>query len=228
MSKKPPVLEIEAVTKTFAGPVPVHAVRGVSLALEASSFAALIGPSGSGKTTLLNLASSLDSPTTGEIRIEGECISKLTPARLTQFRRWNLGFIFQSYNLFPTLTAAENVEYTSIIRGDDRRVARARAKRSLEAVGLADKLHSFPNQLSGGQQQRVAVARALATEPKIIFADEPTANLDSQTAMELIDLFETLNRTRGVTFLFSTHDLRLVERVRNRFHLRDGVIERTE
>jgi putative ABC transport system ATP-binding protein len=219
-----PVLQLKNIEKTFEGPVPVQAIRGVSLELPESSFAALVGPSGSGKTTLLNIASGLDAPTSGEVLIHGTCISQLSSVDLCRFRRWNLGFVFQQYNLFPTLSAVENVEYTRIIRGDAAAEARAAAEQALKLVGLSQKLHSFPHQLSGGQQQRVAVARALATRPKVIFADEPTANLDSKTAIALIELFEELNRAEKVTFLFSTHDLKLVNRVRTPIEMQDGVI----
>lgn len=200
----------------------VVAVDDVSFALEKGAFAALVGPSGSGKTTLLNLASGLDQPTHGEIEIAGHVLSRMSTAELCDFRRRSIGFVFQAYNLFPVLNAVENVEFTSLIRGDSPRQARARALEALRVVGLEDKVHSTPTQLSGGQQQRVAVARALATEPAIIFADEPTANLDSKNAMQLIELFENINKNLGATFFFSTHDQRLVNRVRSRIEIRDG------
>ncbi|RYG56466.1 ABC transporter ATP-binding protein, partial [bacterium] len=199
-------------------------VKGVSFQLHAGDFAALIGPSGSGKTTLLNLASGLDQPTSGEILCGGSRLDQLSASELTRFRADHVGFVFQAYNLFPVLTAVENVEYTSLIRGDSATEARARAREALDAVGLADKEHSIPSQLSGGQQQRVAVARSLATRPQLIFADEPTANLDTVTAQSLIELFEKLNRERGTTFLFSTHDSRIVERVKRRLYVQDGAI----
>ena len=219
-----PTLQLRDVTKTFLGPVPVQAIRGVSFELSESAFAALIGPSGSGKTTLLNICSGLDSPTSGEALIEGTSISKLNEADLCRFRRWNFGFIFQQYNLFPTLTAVENVEYTSVIRGTSSEESRERAEKALALVGLSDKVSAFPHQLSGGQQQRVAVARALASRPKVVFADEPTANLDSKTAMGLIELFDELNHSEKVTFLFSTHDTRLVGRVKTAIEICDGMI----
>ena len=202
----------------------MHAVDKVSFHLEKGVFAALVGPSGSGKTSLLNLASGLDRPTSGEILIAGKPISTLSQKELCHFRRRHLGFVFQSYNLFPVLTAVENVEYTSVMRGDDRKAARRRATSALEVVGLGDKTGRMPSQLSGGQRQRVAVARALATEPDIIFADEPTANLDSKTANQLIELFEELNQKMHVTFLFSTHDSKLVDRVKARLEMKDGKI----
>lgn len=217
-------LEFRAVTRTFPASPPVHAVRDVSIAIPRGSFSAIIGPSGSGKSTFLNLAAGLDRPTSGEVLIGGKKIAELTKTEMNRFRSRHTGFVFQSYNLFPTLTAVENVEFTAIIRGDDAREARRQALQALEAVGLLDKAPFLPSQLSGGQQQRVAVARALATKPDIVFADEPTANLDSVTATELVSMFEELNRTRGITFLFSTHDRMLIGRVKNRIEMKDGRI----
>jgi putative ABC transport system ATP-binding protein len=219
-----PILIFDNVSRVYPGTPPVEALKNVSFKLPRHAFAVLMGPSGSGKTTLLNLASGLDKTTAGYIAIDGYEISSLSESDLCAFRREKLGFVFQAYNLFPALTAVENVEYTNLIRGEHRKIARERALQALEEVGLSDKFHSFPGQLSGGQQQRVAVARALATRSKIIFADEPTANLDSKTAFQLIDLFENLNRAHGVSFLFSTHDTRLVERARQIIEIRDGEI----
>jgi putative ABC transport system ATP-binding protein len=215
-------LELKNVHKIFSGQPPVTAVSGVSIKLNAGAFAALVGPSGSGKTTLLNLAAGLDTPTEGEVAIAGQKLAGLTRHDLARFRREKVGFIFQSYNLFPALTALENVEFTSVVRKDPKKVRYERALQALAQVGLSEKTYAFPDQLSGGQQQRVAVARALASEPAIVFADEPTANLDSKNAMDLIELFQKLNTTLGVTFLFSTHDQRLVERVKLSFPMRDG------
>ncbi len=224
--KKPSelALKFSAVTKTYPGSPPVTAVGNVSIEIPRGSFAAVIGPSGSGKTTFLNLASGLDRPTDGEVYIGGQKVSGLSRTELSRFRSHHVGFVFQAYNLFPALTALENVEFTLLIRGDSRNHAREESKRALAAVGLADKFASLPSQLSGGQQQRVAVARALAAKPDILFADEPTANLDSATASELIYLFETLNAESGVTFLFSTHDRNLIERVRQKIEMKDGKI----
>jgi putative ABC transport system ATP-binding protein len=215
-------LEFQSVRRLYDGNATIAALDDVSLQLPRGSFAALIGPSGSGKTTFLNLASGLDHPTSGEISIGGRKMSGMSDKELCLFRRRHIGFVFQSYNLFPVLTAIENIEFTSLIRGDNARDARARAKDALESVGLSDRAGSYPNQLSGGQQQRVAIARALATEPDIIFADEPTANLDSKTADHLIEMFSTINQESGVTFLFSTHDHSLIDRVRTKIHLKDG------
>lgn len=218
------ILSLENVKHIYPGPVPVVAINNVSFELTRGSFGALVGPSGSGKTTLLNLASGLDRPTSGSIQIGKYSISSLSQTALCKFRRENVGFVFQAYNLIPVLTVIENIEYTSIIRGDSIKESRERARNALRQVGIEDKMNSYPNQLSGGQQQRVAVARSLASNPKIIFADEPTANLDSKTAFDLIDLFEKLNESLGLTFLFSTHDSRLVDRVNVKFSMIDGEI----
>lgn len=222
-----PVLKFLNVEKIFPGAPPVHALNKVSLEIKRGDFAALIGPSGSGKSTMLNLAAGLDVPTHGTVEIGGQDVSRLSQNELCRVRRERLGFIFQSYNLFPVLTAVENAEYTCVMRGDNRQLARERALRALEAVGLGDKPNRYPTELSGGQQQRVAVARALTTEPDFILADEPTANLDSKTALQLIELFEELNRSLGVTFLFSTHDHNLVSRVRRQLEMRDGELHET-
>ncbi len=222
-----PVLKFTNVEKIFPGVPPVHALNKVSLEVKRGDFAALIGPSGSGKSTMLNLAAGLDVPTHGSVTIGGQDVSKLSQNDLCRVRRERLGFIFQSYNLFPVLTAVENAEYTCVMRGDNRAQAREKALKALQAVGLGDKPNRYPSELSGGQQQRVAVARALATEPDFILADEPTANLDSKTALQLIELFEELNRSLGVTFLFSTHDHNLVNRVRRQLEMRDGELHET-
>jgi putative ABC transport system ATP-binding protein len=220
-------LVLENVHRVYPGQPPVLAVSGVSLQLLDRAFSALVGPSGSGKTTLLNLAAGLDSPTQGTITIAGQDLAKLTRHEMALFRRDKVGFVFQSYNLFPALTVLENVEFTSVIRRDPEAERRKRSLAALEQVGLQDKIHSFPDKLSGGQQQRVAVARALASNPVIIFADEPTANLDSKNAVDLIDLFQRLNSDLGVTFLFSTHDQRLVERVQEAYTMCDGRLTAT-
>lgn len=216
------LLRLNNVSKIYPGTPPVTAVHQVSMTLEPKCFAVLVGPSGSGKTTLLNLVSGMDHLTEGEIWLAGERLDHKSSAHLTALRRDHIGFVFQSYNLFPVLTAAENVEYTLLLRGVAAKVARATALRCLEWVGLQDKAARFPEQLSGGQQQRVAVARALASEAQIVFADEPTANLDSETAFQLIDLFERLNREHQMSFFFSTHDARLVDRAHQKFSMLDG------
>jgi putative ABC transport system ATP-binding protein len=218
------LLIFENVSRVYPGSPPTIALNKVSFDLDRGAFAVLMGPSGSGKTTLLNLASGLDQVSEGRIFIAGQEISKMDENELCRFRREQLGFVFQAYNLFSALSAVENVEYTNLLRGESRKQAREKAIEALTAVGLANKLESYPTNLSGGQQQRVAVARALATKAKIIFADEPTANLDSKTAFQLIDLFEDLNASHGVSFLFSTHDPRLVSRARERLELCDGAL----
>ena len=220
-------LILSNVSRIFDGSPPVAAVSNVSFELRTGDFAALVGPSGSGKTTLLNLSAGLDTPSSGEVRIAGRRLSELSKHETGLFRRKHVGFVFQSYNLFPALTVLENVEFTSVVRGDERIARRERARTALNQVGLSEKIGFFPDQLSGGQQQRVAVARALASQPDIVFADEPTANLDSKTALDLIALFERLNHDLGVTFLFSTHDQRLVERVKTVFLMSDGRISET-
>jgi putative ABC transport system ATP-binding protein len=225
-----PILEFINVSRIYAGQDQangsVAAVDHISFKLFVGDFTALVGPSGSGKSTLLNLASGLDQPTEGEVLIAGLNLSKMNQAESCELRKRRIGFVFQAYNLFPVLNAVENVEFTSLIRGDDPKEARNRAIEALRVVGLIDKLNSTPAQLSGGQQQRVAVARALATQPDIIFADEPTANLDSKNAIQLIELFEKINQELKATFFFSTHDQRLVDRVKTAIEIRDGRILR--
>jgi putative ABC transport system ATP-binding protein len=217
-------LTFEAVEKTYPGITPVTALKSISVELKTGCFSALIGPSGSGKTTFLNLAAGLDTPTHGSISIGGQCLSELSKTEMSAFRSFNVGFIFQSFNLLQNLTAIENVELISIIRGDDRAAVRKKSLKALAQVGLSEKTNFYPTQLSGGQQQRVAIARALVTAPKIVFADEPTANLDSETAFQLIELFERLNQEEGIAFLFSTHDQRMIDRVKQKIILRDGAI----
>jgi putative ABC transport system ATP-binding protein len=202
----------------------VHAVDGVNLRISQGEFTAIVGPSGSGKTTLLNLIGGLDSPTSGSIRIDGSDISRLSPKELVEFRLHHIGFIFQSYNLIPVLTAKENVSFVMDLQGRKSREAGQRSEELLEAVGLGDRADSRPSKLSGGQQQRVAVARALASKPRFILADEPTANLDSKSAANLLDMMERLNEQEQVTFLFSTHDPRIMAKARRIITLEDGQI----
>jgi putative ABC transport system ATP-binding protein len=221
-----PVLELKNVIKIYPGPPPVTALHGLSLKIYKGEFAALVGPSGSGKSTLLNMASGLENPTEGSVFLAGIDLSQQNRKQLCDLRRHHLSFIFQSFNLFPVLTAIENVEYTLLIRGDNRKEAREKAMNSLRLVGLADRFDHLPNELSGGQQQRVAVARALVTDPSIIFADEPTANLDSQNALQLIELFATLNESHKLTFLLSTHDERVFSRATRQIHIQDGLLTR--
>ena len=204
--------------------ITVPAIRGIDLTIERGEFTAIAGPSGSGKTTLLNLIGGLDYPTSGTVAIGGEIINKYSPKKLSDMRLRKIGFIFQAYNLIPVLTALENVEYVSLLQGVGREERTERASKILEEVGLEKELHRRPHELSGGQQQRVAVARAIVTEPDIVLADEPTANLDQNTGASLLDLMHELNKTKNITFLFSTHDSMVMERSERLINLRDGLI----
>lgn len=219
------VVEINDVYKTYHDTeVEVRAVNGVTLSFTKGDFAVIVGPSGSGKTTLLNLIGGLDQPTTGEIIVAGHRLSELKPSELIDFRMEHVGSVFQSYNLIPVLTAAENVGFIMSLQKWPKEKRMARTGELLEAVGLADRHNSRPSQLSGGQQQRVAVARALAPRPEFILADEPTANLDSKSAETLLDIMEKLNREEEMTFIFSTHDARVMKRARRVITLEDGKV----
>jgi putative ABC transport system ATP-binding protein len=216
------VVTVQEVSKTYRlGKLNVTALAGVSLRVAAGEFLAVAGPSGSGKTTLLNLIGCLDTPSAGEIAIDGEPVTRLSPGRRADLRARKLGFVFQTFNLIPVLTAWENVEYPLLIhrRGGD---VATRVKRALEQVGLGDRARHRPAELSGGQQQRVAIARALVGEPALVLADEPTANLDSQTAHEIVELMRSLNRERGITFVFSTHDPRIMKAADRVLAMSDG------
>lgn len=206
----------------------VHALQGISLQFEAGEFSAVAGPSGSGKSTFLHLVGCLDVPTSGKIWIEGVDISTLSRKELAFLRRQKIGFIFQAYNLIPVLTALENVSFPLTLLGMDRKEARRRAEEALAAVGLGGMGNRKPKEMSGGQQQRVAIARALVKGPSLVLADEPTANLDSKTGSEILELMLSLNRTLGTTFLFSTHDRMVMEYARRLIYLRDGKVEREE
>ncbi len=219
------VVEINDVYKTYHDTeVEVRAVSGVTLGFEKGDFAVIVGPSGSGKTTLLNLIGGLDQPTAGEILVAGHRLSELKPSELIDFRMEHVGFVFQSYNLIPVLTAAENVGFIMSLQKWPKEKRIARTGELLDAVGLSDRHNSRPSQLSGGQQQRVAVARALAPRPEFILADEPTANLDSKSAETLLDIMEKLNREEEMTFIFSTHDVRVMKRARRVITLEDGKV----
>ncbi len=219
------VIKLEKVTKIYdAAKIPVQALDEVNLEIEAGEFTAIVGPSGSGKTTLLNIIGGLDRPTSGDIEVGGVDVDQLSDNRLIDFRKDHIGFVFQSYNLIPVLTALENVEFVMLLQRRSRKERLERAKELLRSVGLDDKMDKRPSELSGGQQQRVAVARALAPKPTFILADEPTANLDSTSAGNLLDIMAKLNAQEGITFVFSTHDPRVIERARRVVTLVDGAI----
>jgi putative ABC transport system ATP-binding protein len=220
-----PLVELRGVSKTYRlGKLEVPALRGISLSLSAGELVAVWGPSGSGKTSLLNLVSLVDVPSSGEVRIAGRRTAGLPDAELSDLRARTVGIVFQAFNLVPVLSALENVMLPLQIRGVRARAARVRAAALLGEVGLDRFAHHRPDRMSGGQRQRVAIARALVGDPILVLADEPTANLDSETAASIVELMRALNATRGVTFLFSTHDDRLLAHVRRRVRLQDGAI----
>ncbi len=202
--------------------VPVPALKGISLNVEKGDFLAIVGPSGSGKTTLLNIIGGLDQPTQGTVLIDGTDISRMKPDEMIEFRLNHIGFVFQAYNLIPVLTAKENVEFIMLLQNIPKTERDRRSIEILCSVGLEERIHSKPSELSGGQQQRVAVARALASRPSFVLADEPTANLDSTSAESLLDIMEQLNRKQAMTFLFSTHDPRVMKRAHRIITLEDG------
>ena len=218
-------LRLEGVTRLYhQGDQVISALSEVSLELDKGEFVALAGPSGSGKTTLLNVASGLDSPTRGTVYVNGQNLTQMKRSQLAQLRLEKIGFVFQSHNLIPVLTAHENAEFILLLRGVSVSERRARVRDILKEVGLEGMEDRRPSELSGGQQQRVAVARAIVAEPSLVLADEPTANLDSETAFALLDVMENLNRNHGTTFLFSTHDTRVMNRARRIVGLVDGRI----
>jgi len=220
------LIEIKNLGKIYnTTAVAVHAVNDVSLKIEKKEFAAIVGPSGSGKTTLLNIIGGLDKPTNGQVMIDGTDVSTLSSGKLIDYRLNNIGFVFQAYNLIPVLTARENVEFIMLLQGVDKKEREDRAQELLESVGLQDRIDTRPAQLSGGQQQRVAVARALASHPAFVLADEPTANLDSASAESFLDLMEELNEKHEMTFIFSTHDAKVMNRARRIITLVDGKID---
>ncbi|WP_422360223.1 ABC transporter ATP-binding protein [Reichenbachiella sp.] len=219
------VIQTLDVTKVYnPDTVPVHAVNGISLSFEKGEFSAIVGPSGCGKTTFLNLLGGLESPTTGAVKVDGQDISQLSSTELTDFRLHNIGFVFQAYNLIPVMSAYENVAFIMELQQFPQKSIEERVMELLEAMEIADKAHQRPNQLSGGQQQRVAVARALASRPKFILADEPTANLDSKATTNLLDLMFKMNEKEETTFIFSTHDDRVMKRAKRLIKLDDGKI----
>ena len=219
------VTRIENVTRTYKiGDTETQALRGVSLSIENGEFTALVGPSGSGKTTLLQLIGCLDQPTSGRVFINGKDVSKLNRNQRADMRRGTIGFVFQFFALIPTLTAYENVELPLLLAGQNASQRHERVLQLLDAVGLADRAGNRPDQLSGGQQQRVAIARALATNPALILADEPTANLDTPNGKQVMETMTRLNKETGVTFVFATHDPRVIQYARRTVTLRDGLI----
>jgi putative ABC transport system ATP-binding protein len=218
-------VELKDVKRTYrTGSIEVPALRGISLRVAPGEFLAIAGPSGSGKTTLLNIIGGLDRADTGEVLVEGKNLQLLCPGELARLRLQRLGFVFQAYNLLPVLTALENAEFTLLLQGVPVEQRKERVEKLFAEIGLASLEHRRPGELSGGQQQRVAVARAMVTEPALILADEPTANLDSVTAAALLEVMEQLNRAHGTTFVYATHDPQVMERARRLIRLHDGQI----
>lgn len=223
MITKKIVVDVRDVHKTYhETKVPVKALRGVTIQIEQGEFTAIVGPSGSGKTTLLNIIGGLDRPTEGQVLVDETDLSKLSDNQLIDFRKTHIGFVFQSYNLIPVLTAKENVEFVMLLQKVAKEKRDQRTRELMEAVGLGDRLDNRPAELSGGQQQRVAVARALAPKPAFVLADEPTANLDSASTANLLDIMARLNREEEMTFVFSTHDQRVIDRARRVITIEDG------
>lgn len=223
------IIETKGITKVYnSNQVPVHALRGVDLTIEKGEFTAIVGPSGSGKTTLLNIIGGLDEPTEGTAVVHGTDLSTLSDSELINFRLRHIGFVFQAYNLIPVLTSIENVSFVMQMQGRPAKEYKAKSTELLKEVGLGDKINKRPSELSGGQQQRVAVARALASKPDFVLADEPTANLDSVSSGELLDMMAELNEKEEMTFVFSTHDQRVIDRARRVVTLVDGKIDKDE
>jgi putative ABC transport system ATP-binding protein len=220
------IVKVEGIAKDYGqGDVVVHALRDVHLSIDEGSLVAVAGPSGSGKTTLLNIVSGLDTPSAGRVWVNGQEVTALGKAQLSKLRLHRIGFVFQAYNLMPVLTAYENAEYVLMMQGVPAAERRQRVLGVLERVGLGDMADRYPRELSGGQQQRVAIARAIASEPALVLADEPTANLDSKTGGDLLDLMVELNEEKGITFLFSSHDPDVLRRARRLITLKDGAID---
>ncbi len=219
------IIQAQNVKKTYnADTIPVHALNDVTLNVEEGEFTAIVGPSGCGKTTLLNILGGLDDATLGHVEIDGTSITQMSDSDLIDFRLHHIGFVFQAYNLIPVLTTKENVEFIMLLQKQDEKTRDARGMELLTEMGIADKADKRPSELSGGQQQRVAVARALASKPKFVLADEPTANLDSQSTKDLLDIMLRLNEEEGITFVFSTHDQRVIDRAKRIVYLDDGKI----
>ncbi|TVR89278.1 MAG: ABC transporter ATP-binding protein [Saprospirales bacterium] len=223
------VIRTEKICKVYnPDTIPVHALKDVSIQVEKGEFTSLVGPSGSGKTTLLNMLGALDMPSSGKSFIGDVEVTRLSDRERIRFRLHNIGFVFQHYNLIPVFTARENVSFIMMLQGVGQRELLERADELLESVGLGDRKDARPHELSGGQQQRVAVARALASKPRFILADEPTANLDTKAAMNLLDIMEKMNEEQEVTFIFSTHDQRVIKRARRVVTLVDGAVHSDE
>jgi len=223
------IVQLEKLSKIYQqGKVEVRAVNNVSLDIYKGDFAALCGPSGSGKTSLLNLIGGLDVPTSGKVWVDGTDLALLDRTALSDVRKSRIGFVFQAYNLIPVMTAFENAEFVLNLQGVDENECRDRVMATLKAVGLGGLEHRRPDEMSGGQQQRVAIARAIVTEPAIVLADEPTANVDSHTAEALLEMMQKLNEDQGITFLFSTHDQHVMDRSRRIIRVHDGQIESEE
>jgi putative ABC transport system ATP-binding protein len=219
------VIKAEDLVKTYSdNGIEVHAVQHIDLSVQEGEFTAIVGPSGCGKTTLLNILGGIDQPTSGKVFIDGAEITKLSDRKLIDFRLNNIGYVFQAYNLIPVLTAYENTEFIMLLQKWPKEKREARAIELLEKVGLKDKMKNRPGKLSGGQQQRVAVARALASKPKFVLADEPTANLDSAATTQLLDIMYQLNQEENITFVFATHDQRVMDRAKRIIKLDDGKI----
>ncbi len=221
-----PIVEVKGVDKVYhQGDTAVHALDNIHLSMDAGSFAAIAGPSGSGKTTLLNMIGGLDLPDHGDVIVDGRHFSEMNQSQLAQLRLNRIGFVFQAYNLIPVLSAVENVEYVMLLQGVEKAERRDRAMAMLDEVGLTEKYDNRPAELSGGQQQRVAVARAIVSNPAIVLADEPTANLDSKTGEGLLRIMAEMNERRNVTFIFSTHDKMVMDYAHRLVLLRDGMID---
>ena len=219
------VIVTEDLTKTYsANDVPVYALRGINLTITAGEFTAIVGPSGSGKTTFLNIISGLDQPTEGKVWLSEELLSNMNGRQLSDFRRDNIGFIFQAYNLIPVLTVGENIEYIMLLQGIPKLERHQRVVDILEVVGLTGYIDRKPPQLSGGQQQRVAIARAMVSQPKIILADEPTANLDAENSHHILQTMLKLNQNLKTTFIFATHDDKVIQYLRRKIRLDDGQV----
>ncbi len=222
---KAEIVRIENVNKVYDdNGVPVNALRGINLTVSKGDFSVIAGPSGSGKTTLLNVIGTLDKPSAGNVFLDGEDVASKSRRELADIRLRKIGFVFQAYNLNPVLSALENVEFTMMLRGIDSIERKRRALALIEELGIAELAHKRPNEMSGGQQQRVAVARAISNDPRLVLADEPTANLDSDTAIKLLELMEKLNHQDGITFVFSSHDPQVIERAHRLLILKDGQI----